>query len=159
MFYLQEGTGLHVNVGDLVTVEADRGTDLGTVSDANVSWDRARELKERYAEDHYRCLMMFSRHAAQTGHIPGRPTNGAWPAGHASTVGGGGGMGPHVAHPGSHEAGADLRPKMIRRLANPHDVQSLREKEGSEAKAKRICQQKVAEHRLQMEILDAEFQM
>ena len=35
----------------------------------------------------------------------------------------------------------------------------LREKEGNEAKAKRMCQQKVAEHHLHMEILDAEFQM
>lgn len=36
---------------------------------------------------------------------------------------------------------------------------TLHDKEGNEAKAKRVCQQKVVEHRLNMEILDAEFQM
>jgi cell fate regulator YaaT (PSP1 superfamily) len=44
-------------------------------------------------------------------------------------------------------------------LAQNHEIQALRDKEGNEAKAKRVCQQKVAEHRLNMEILDAEFQM
>ena len=48
---------------------------------------------------------------------------------------------------------------MIKRLAQPHEIYMLRDKEGNEAKAKRMCQQKVAEHHLNMEILDAEFQM
>ena len=34
----------------------------------------------------------------------------------------------------------------------------LADKEGNEAKAKRTCQQKVAHLRLEMEILDAEWQ-
>ena len=53
----------------------------------------------------------------------------------------------------------DIKPRMIRRLAQPHEVASLRDKEGNEAKAKRICQQKVQEHKLDMEVLDAEFQV
>ena len=48
---------------------------------------------------------------------------------------------------------------MIKRLAQSHEIQTLRDKEGNEAKAKRMCQQKVLEHHLNMEILDAEFQM
>ena len=48
---------------------------------------------------------------------------------------------------------------MIKRLAQNHEIQALKDKEGNEAKAKRVCQQKVVEHRLNMEILDAEFQM
>ncbi len=48
---------------------------------------------------------------------------------------------------------------MIKRLAQNHEIQTLKDKEGNEAKAKRNCQQKVIEHRLNMEILDAEFQM
>lgn len=159
VFYLQEGTGLHVNVGDMVIVEADRGTDLGTVVNAHVSWEQAKELKEHYAEEHYKCLMMFSRHAAQAGQGSGRAANGvrSHPAAHGSAVGG---MGPHGGHGPGHESGsAELRPKTIKRLAQSHEIQTLRDKEGNEAKAKRVCQQKVAEHRLQMEILDAEFQM
>jgi len=51
------------------------------------------------------------------------------------------------------------KPKMIKRLAQPHEIANLREKEGNEAKAKRIAQQKASEHNLKMEILDAEFQL
>ena len=52
-----------------------------------------------------------------------------------------------------------MKPKLIKRLAQSHEIHALREKEGNEAKAKRVCQQKVKEHGLNMEILDAEFQM
>ncbi|KAI9885098.1 MAG: 60S ribosomal protein L15 [Watsoniomyces obsoletus] len=152
VFYLPEGTGLHVKVGDMVIVEADRGTDLGTVVSANISWEQARELKEQYAEEHYKCLMMFSRHVAQGGHLNGLRSG----PGGGSAVGG---MGPPGGHGGAEASASELRPKMIKRLAQTHEVQTLRDKEGNEAKAKRVCQQKVAEHHLQMEILDAEFQM
>merc|ERR1712000_234908 len=153
VFYIQEGTGLHVNVGDLVIVEADRGTDLGTVQHTKVSWEDARRYKEYYAEEHYKWLMMFSLQSRNGGPnvvnpngISGRP---------GSAVGG---MGPqgHHGHDGSHQ---ELKPKLIRRLAQNHEIQALKDKEGNEAKAKRVCQQKVIEHRLNMEILDAEFQM
>jgi hypothetical protein len=71
-----------------------------------------------------------------------------------------GGMGPaqnqhHVQEPNAGE----LKPKLIKRLAQPHEIHTLREKEGNEAKAKRTCMQKVKEHNLNMEILDAEYQM
>ncbi|RYC77248.1 hypothetical protein BFJ63_vAg19878 [Fusarium oxysporum f. sp. narcissi] len=53
----------------------------------------------------------------------------------------------------------ELRPKPIKRLAQSHEVHALRDKERQEAKAKRVCMQKVKEHGLNMEILDAEFQV
>ncbi|KAF2812220.1 uncharacterized protein BDZ99DRAFT_474428 [Mytilinidion resinicola] len=53
----------------------------------------------------------------------------------------------------------ELKPRIMVRVAATHEVQVLREKEGSEAKAKRICQAKVANHGLNMEILDAEYQL
>jgi PSP1 C-terminal conserved region len=155
VFYVQDGTGLQVNVGDLVVVEADRGTDLGTVQHVNVTWDEARRYKEHYAEEHYKWLMMFSQQSRNGGPnvlnpngLPGRP---------GSAVGG---MGP-PGHQAPHDSGhtGDLKPKMIKRLAQNHEIQTLKDKEGNEAKAKRNCQQKVLEHRLNMEILDAEFQM
>ena len=154
VFYIQEGTGLHVNVGDLVIVEADRGTDLGTVQHTNVSWDDARRYKEYYAEEHYKWLMMFSMQSRNGGPNVVNP-NGA-PGRQGSAVGGMGPQGHHGPHDASHP---DLKPKMIKRLAQNHEIQALKDKEGNEAKAKRVCQQKVIEHRLNMEILDAEFQM
>jgi hypothetical protein len=43
-------------------------------------------------------------------------------------------------------------------MATPHEIRMLMDKEGNEAKAKRACQQKVYQHHLDMEILEAEFQ-
>ncbi|KAI9802494.1 MAG: hypothetical protein M1825_002879 [Sarcosagium campestre] len=159
VFYIQEGTGLHVKPGDLVIVEADRGTDLGTVANANVSWTKAKELKEHYAEEHYKWLMMFSKHSGQGVNPNGSGANGT-SAGQGAMSSAIGGMGPQSGQQGMQEVNpGELKPKMIKRLAQNHEIQTLKDKEGNEAKAKRVCQQKVVEHRLQMEILDAEFQM
>lgn len=160
IFYIHEGTGLDVKEGDLVIVEADRGQDLGTVTHAKIDWSRAKEALEKTGEDHYKWLMMFSRHnlaltdsetrglMASNGTDRGsmhrdRPLDEYPP-----------GMG---GPPELHQE--PTKPKMIKRLAQPHEIANLREKEGNEAKAKRIAQQKASEHNLKMEILDAEFQL
>ncbi|KAF3766280.1 hypothetical protein M406DRAFT_255590 [Cryphonectria parasitica EP155] len=156
VFYIQEGTGLTVKPGDLVIVEADRGTDLGTVAKDNVDWAHAKELKEHFAEEHYKWLMMFSQNAAaaQDG-----TTAGLMAAANGMHGGAVGGMGPPSQHHLQEPNAGELKPKLIKRHAQSHEIQALREKEGSEAKAKRICQSKVKDHGLNMEILDAEFQM
>lgn len=153
VFYIREDTGLQVKPGDLVIVEADRGTDLGTIQHANVTLQKARELKEKYAEEHYKWLMLFSRQA-QNGASNGVNPNGGLPGRSAM-----GGMGHHGLHGPQESQATEIKPKLIKRLAQNHEILTLRDKEGNEAKAKRVCQQKVAEHRLNMEILDAEFQM
>jgi hypothetical protein len=155
IFYIQEDTGLQVKPGDLVIVEADRGTDLGTVAHANVSWPKAREYKEHYAEEHYKWLMLFSRQSQS-----GAPSTANGPTSLNGAPGSAvGGMGPQSHHAPQDPQGGEIKPKLIKRLAQNHEIQTLRDKEGNEAKAKRVCQQKVIEHRLNMEILDAEFQM
>lgn len=153
VFYIQEGTGLTVKAGDLVIVEADRGTDLGTVSRENVDWPTAKQLKESWAEEHYKWLMMFSEYAdRETGTGLMAQSNGMY-------GGAVGGMGPPNQHHTQEPNNGELKPKLIKRHASTHEINALREKEGSEAKAKRVCQSKVKEHGLNMEILDAEFQM
>ncbi|KAL3454509.1 hypothetical protein BJX65DRAFT_291968 [Aspergillus insuetus] len=156
VFFIQKDTGLQVKPGDLVIVEADRGTDLGTIQHANVTLQKARELKQKYAEEHYKWLMMFSRQG-QTGAANAVGSPGGMPGSmnNRSAIGG---MGPHGSH-GVQEPSGEIKPKLIKRLAQNHEILTLRDKEGNEAKAKRVCQQKVVEHRLNMEILDAEFQM
>jgi len=146
IFYIREGTGLSVRDGDLVIVEADRGTDLGSVQHSNVSWEAARKYKAKYAEQHFGWLMMFSQQTRSGAPNLFNPN---------AVAPGRGGASPQ----GSTVRDSDLKPKTIKRLAQPHEIQALQEKEGNEAKAKRICQQKVVEHGLNMEILDAEFQM
>lgn len=159
VFYVQEGTGLQVKPGDLVIVEADRGTDLGTVAQEHVPWNKAKELKEHYTEEQYRWLMMFSRHG-QNGTTSALNPNSQGISSNGTQTSAAGGMGGPSGQSGVQDIPTqELKPKMIKRLAQAHEVQTLRDKEGNEAKAKRVCQQKVVEHRLNMEILDAEFQM
>ena len=155
VFYVQEGTGLQVKKGELVIVEADRGADLGTVASESVLFTEAKEMRDRYMQEHYNWLMVFSRHG-QNGTVAGPNPNGQQNPSH-STSGGANGS-PGQVGP-QDLPNSDLKPKMIKRLAQPHEIQTLRDKEGNEAKAKRVCQQKVVEHRLNMEILEAEFQM
>ena len=155
VFYVQEGTGLHVKKGDLVIVEADRGADLGTVASNSVLFAEAKELKDRYMQEHYNWLMVFSRHG-QNGTVAGPNPNGQSNTSNnaiGGITGSPGQVGPQDL------PNSEIKPKMIKRLAQPHEIQTLRDKEGNEAKAKRVCQQKVVEHRLNMEILEAEFQM
>jgi hypothetical protein len=156
VFYVQEGTGLSVKPGDLVIVEADRGTDLGTVARDNVDWTTAKELKEHYAEEHYKWLMMYSQGAAGNSDGTGAGLMAASNGLQGSAVGG---MGPPNQHGMQEPNPGEIKPKIIKRLAQNHEIQALRDKEGNEAKAKRVCMQKVKEHGLHMEILDAEFQM
>lgn len=165
VFYVQEGTGLRVRNGDLVIVEADRGTDLGTVVAENITWQQAKDMKEHHAKEQYNWLMMF---ATRRPTAPGAPPNGAGNMhnnanGSATPFANGGSTGAmpaaHGPMQGQEGATTELKPKMIKRLAQVHEIQTLRDKEANEAKAKRVCQQKVLEHRLPMEILDAEFQM
>ncbi|KAI1124093.1 hypothetical protein F5Y10DRAFT_38174 [Nemania abortiva] len=156
VFYIQEGTGLTVKPGDLVIVEADRGTDLGTVARDNVDWQTAKELKEHYAEEHYKWLVMYSQNAAVAQEGTGAGLMAASNGLQGSAIGG---MGPPSGHHMQEANSGELKPKMIKRLAQSHEIHGLRDKEGNEAKAKRMCMQKVKEHGLNMEILDAEFQM
>lgn len=95
--------------------------------------------------------MMFSQQTKNGG------MNAVNPNGPPSRQSAVGGMGPQ-GH-GHRDPHADPKAKMVKRLAQTHEIQALKEKEGNEAKAKRVCSAKVVEHGLNMEILDAEFQM
>ncbi|KAF2435820.1 hypothetical protein EJ08DRAFT_692393 [Tothia fuscella] len=159
IYYIPENTGLQVKIGDTVIVEGDRGQDLGTVEQVNITMEQAKQFKEEYTQKHFRCLMMFSRlypHIAAlagddqafanslAGHGPGNPLQGM--------------PGNNFNQDAASQFETEPRPKMIKRVARPDEVHLLREKEGNEAKAKRVCQTKVNDHGLRMEILDAEFQ-
>jgi hypothetical protein len=164
IYYIPENTGLQVKAGDTVIVEGDRGQDLGTVEHGNIQMEQAKQLKEEYTQKHFRCLMMFSRMYPHIAAIAGDDAafNGAV-NGNQPNVGPSGTNATSTAAANfSREAASQFepepRPKMIKRVARPDEVHLLREKEGNEAKAKRVCQTKVNEHGLRMEILDAEFQ-
>lgn len=150
VFYLLSGCGLVINEGDMVIVEADRGQDLGTVQNARITNDEARTLLAKYGEEQYKWLMMFS-----TNNKRGAVNPNANVYGGSGNHGGNGGL---STRPPIRNLNSTLKPKAIKRMAAPHEVRMLREKEGNEAKAKRTCQTKVIQHHLDMEILEAEFQ-
>lgn len=154
VFYLLDNTGLLIREGDMVIVEADRGQDLGTVQHAKVTPDAARLLKKKYSEEQYKWLMMYSRNK-EGGFNPNAQF-------HGENSGMSNNLFPDAPPTMQGSIPRDnynnLKPKAIKRLANDHEIKMLAEKEGNEAKAKRTCQQKVAHLRLQMEILDAEWQ-
>ncbi|QDS67732.1 hypothetical protein FKW77_005885 [Venturia effusa] len=164
IYYIPENTGLQVKAGDTVIVEGDRGQDLGTVEHGNIQMEQAKQFKEDYTQKHFRCLMMFSRMYPHIAAIAGDDAafNGAVNGNQPNIGPTGGSAASTAAMNFSRDAAAQFepepRPKMIKRVARPDEVHLLREKEGNEAKAKRVCQTKVNEHGLRMEILDAEFQ-
>ncbi|KAF9632238.1 PSP1 domain-containing protein [Lasiodiplodia theobromae] len=156
VYYIPENVGLEVKAGDMVIVEGDRGQDLGQVTHCDVTLEDARQNLKEASEQHFRWLMMFSRHV-QNGNSGLVNPNGMLAASNGEQYGREGGMGPRP--PLQAPIVDDIRPKMLKRLAQGHEIQVLRDKEGAEAKAKRVCQQKAIEHGLTMEILDAEYQL
>jgi hypothetical protein len=151
IYYTYENTGLELRAGDLVITEGDRGVDLGQVSHANVTLEQAKRLKAEALNEHFRWLVMFSQYSlsgAKDQHMLGALARAkGFPNMDRDSL---------TSMGGQQEQ--DTRPKMIKRLANQHEIDGLREKEGSEAKAKRTAAQKAQDHGLPMEILDAEFQ-
>jgi hypothetical protein len=152
IYYIPENTGLQVKTGDTVIVEGDRGQDLGTVEAINITMDIAKRLKEEYLRKQYKCLMMFSRMYPHIAAIANDDEQ------FEQAIIASKNMQQNGMHGGQPQQESEPRPKMIKRVARPDEVHLLREKEGNEAKAKRVCQTKVNDHGLRMEILDAEFQ-
>ena len=152
IYYIPENTGLQVKTGDTVIVEGDRGQDLGTVEAINITMDIAKKLKEEYLRKQYKCLMMFSRMYPHIAAIANDDEQ------FEQAIIASKNMQQNGIHGGAPQQDSEPRPKMIKRVARPDEVHLLREKEGNEAKAKRVCQTKVNDHGLRMEILDAEFQ-
>lgn len=152
VFYLLDNTGLTVQEGDMVIVEADRGQDLGTVLHAKITPEDARTYLQKYSEEQYKWLMMFSNNN-QAGAV--NPNANIYSENNSSDYGSRPNM--PSTRPQKDQF-QNLKPKAIKRMAADREVRLLKDKEGNEAKAKRCCQQKVVQHRLDMEILEAEFQ-
>lgn len=150
IYFINEGTGLEIRCGDLVITEGDRGVDLGQVTHADVSLEDARRFKAEINEEHFRWLVMFSQYS-----LAGTQND----SGMLGALARANGFPNPMSRMGTNSQDIEVsKIKPIKRLALDHEIMALREKEGAEAKAKRICAQKAADHKLPMEILDAEYQ-
>jgi len=149
--YVAEGSELNPQPGDMVVVDGDRGQDMGMVKHANLSLEEAKNLKAEFNRKHYKALVTFSRLFP---HVAAAAQGDAELPAQTDAV-----AASNLADPRGRKDPNSVQPKLIKRIATENEVRLLRDKEGNEAKAKRICQTKVNAHSIHMEILDAEFQL
>jgi cell fate regulator YaaT (PSP1 superfamily) len=119
---------LDVRTGDLVIVEADRGKDLGKVVNDSITLAEVEAFQRQQAA------------ASAAYDEPMSPTASGAGAGAAST------------------SKKEINPKMIYGKAQPQDTHLLVTKMQDEMKALQLCQQKVRQKQLPMEVIDAEYQ-
>jgi len=112
LFYVAENSDVMVKKGDLVIVEADRGKDLGKVTNDSIMPHQVQLLQQQQAD----------------------------------------------AMNDGHRMSKEIHPKRIYRLAQPAEITMLVTKSQDEAKAMLVCQTKVRQKKLPMEVVDAEYQ-
>ncbi|KAI0294821.1 PSP1 C-terminal conserved region-domain-containing protein [Russula brevipes] len=131
LFYTTD-LALDIRVGDLVIVEADRGKDLGKVVNDSITLAEVEAFQKQQQQQQ-------SSHVgyAETPTSPGEqpPLSG-------------GGVG----------SKKDINPKMIYGKAGTQDAQLLVAKMQDEVKALQLCQNKVRQKKLPMDVVDAEYQ-
>ncbi|KAF9434713.1 hypothetical protein BGZ76_007561 [Entomortierella beljakovae] len=127
LFYIAENSGA-LKIGNLVIVEADRGKDLGKITNDSITPQQIQIMQAQQAE-------LAALQAQQDG-------TGAGPNGGS----------------GGHRAPKEIHPKKIFRLAQQTEIAQLVNKSQDEIKAMLVCQTKVRQKRLPMEVVDAEYQ-
>ncbi|KAF9272204.1 hypothetical protein BGZ68_002610 [Mortierella alpina] len=121
LFYCTESSGLSLKTGDLVIVEADRGKDLGKITNDSITPKHIQALQDQQAE-------LAAMQAQQDGSAS------------------------------AHRTPKEIHPKRIFRLAQSTEISQLVHKSQDEVKAMMVCQTKVRQKRLPMEVVDAEYQ-
>ncbi|KAI7832589.1 PSP1 C-terminal conserved region-domain-containing protein [Gamsiella multidivaricata] len=117
LFYVSENSGLSLQRGDLVMVEADRGKDLGKITNDSITPQQVQALQKKHAE----AAAVAAQHEGQ-------------------------------------RAPKEIHPKRIFRMAHPTEIAQLVNKSQDEIKAMMVCQTKVRQKKLPMEVVDAEYQ-
>ena len=117
LFYVADNSGLSLKRGDLVMVEADRGKDLGKITNDSITPQNIQDLQRQHAE----AAVIASQHDGV-------------------------------------RAPKEIHPKRIFRLAHTSEITQLVTKNQDEVKAMLVCQTKVRQKKLPMEVVDAEFQ-
>ena len=126
LFYVADNSGLSLKRGDLVIVEADRGKDLGKITDDSITPTQVQALAREYTES-------ATAAAAAAASISGQQES-------------------------TQRAPKEIHPKRIFRTAYTSEIAQLVNKSYDENKALITCQSKVRQKKLQMEVVDAEYQ-
>lgn len=131
LFYATD-LALDIRVGDLVIVEADRGKDLGKVVNDTITLAEVDAFQKQQQQQ-------------QLSHV-GYSETPTSPGEHPSLSAGGTG------------SKKEINPKLIYGKAGTQDAQLLVTKMQDEVKALQLCQSKVRQKKLPMEVVDAEYQ-
>ncbi|KAI0271658.1 PSP1 C-terminal conserved region-domain-containing protein [Gloeopeniophorella convolvens] len=118
-----------IRIGDLVIVEADRGKDLGKVVNDTITLAEVEAFQKQQQQ----------QQAASYAETPTSPADQPPPS-----AGGG--------------SKKEINPKLIYGKAGAQDAQLLVTKMQDEVKALQLCQTKVRQKKLPMEVVDAEYQ-
>ncbi|KAF9419729.1 hypothetical protein BGZ76_004217 [Entomortierella beljakovae] len=116
LFYVADNNNLVLKRGDLVMVEADRGKDLGKITNDSITPQQIQALQKEHSE------------AAALAQQEGQRTQ------------------------------KEIQPKRVLRVALPAEISQLANKNQDEIKAMLVCQTKVRQKKLPMEVVDAEYQ-
>jgi hypothetical protein len=135
VFYLAKEKKLDLKVKDYVIVDGDRGTDLGMVCKVNVTEQEARALTAQLQRE---------QAAATAANQNGMNANAMEAIAAAAS--------------GVQERDVTIPKKYIHRLAVKGEIDGLQMKMQDEAQAKQVCEMKVQQRGLQMDILDVEYQ-
>ncbi|KAI8082768.1 PSP1 C-terminal conserved region-domain-containing protein [Halteromyces radiatus] len=147
-------------VGDLVIVEADRGKDLGKVAQVALTCEQVLQTQQQDDRVVAKNDMDETSDESPKQHnsIPSSPSSSASNSLSSPT---------NSEQPSSIKNSSATRPeqsteemyvKRIHRLATPDEINMLLVKSQDEQRALVICQQKVKQRKLQMEVMDAEYQ-
>ncbi|KAG0344677.1 hypothetical protein BG004_004266 [Podila humilis] len=120
LFYATKSSGLSLRCGDLVMVEADRGKDLGKVTNDSITVQQVQALQIENAEA---AAVTASLNQQDGARMP-----------------------------------KEVHPKRIFRLATTSEIADLATKNQDEMKAMVVCQAKVRQKNLPMEVVNAEYQ-
>ncbi|KAG5455992.1 MAG: PSP1 C-terminal conserved region-domain-containing protein, partial [Olpidium bornovanus] len=133
LFYLvPDSDDQVIKRGDLVIVEADRGKDLGVVVNDDITPVQVQMFQQRQAE---------AAAVAEMGMVSKGPNC------------------PGAGHPQQLQLQMkELHPKRLYRLAQPAEITMLIAKSQDESQALLLCQTKVREKNLAMEVVDSEYQ-
>lgn len=153
LFYTNDQS-LSIRLGDLVIVEADRGQDLGKIKEDKITVEDVKAFNAARKQESEINENMSARVKGALSGIFNGDVNGPQET-HASNGGAHAlSSAPAVKPPAQKE----ILPKRIFGKAGPADQQLLTAKLQDEAQALTLCQQRVKQKRLPMEVLDAEYQ-
>ena len=142
LFYTPDPT-VPMQLGDLVIVEADRGQDLGKIKEDKITVEDVRAFNIARKQE-------MEINGPMSARIKGALINILQGEANAEA-----GANPN---PAAKPVQREIMPKRIFGKAGPADQQLLTAKLQDEAQALALCQQRVKQKRLPMEVLDAEYQ-